>query len=180
MVSLRGEGTRRGAFRPRGTSRASARSRSSSRELAGSPSCPITASIIASCSDATAASATPSAASICPAASRRRATSRLPSRAGTRTGRSVRSLTQRTSCGRVKSKCAYQSPNFVDGGVGGASCVIRSRFRSLAVHRSVNMPYPRPTTSASATSRIGFTRNEEFTRYGYMAVRPPSTASFAP
>ena len=100
---------------------------------------PMTASSIASSSAATDGSATPSARSICPAASRRRGTSRLPSRAGIKTGRSVRSLTQRTSCGRVKSRCAYQSPNFVEGGADAVSSVVPSRFRSLAVHRRVNM-----------------------------------------
>ena len=103
---------------------------------------PITASTIAARSDSTAAPPMPSPTSICPTASRRCGTSKFPSRAGTRTGSSVRSLTQRTSCGRVKRRCAYQSPSFVEGGVDGASSVAPSRFRSFALHRRVNMPIP--------------------------------------
>src|SRR5207247_10782773 len=56
-----------------------------------------------------------------------------------RVGRSVRSLTQRTSCGRVKRRCAYQSPSLVDGGLDAVSSLVASRFRSFAVHRSLNM-----------------------------------------
>ena len=74
-----------------------------------------------------------------------------------------------TSCGRVKSRWAYQSPNFVEGGAEAVSSVVPSRFRSLVVHRTVNMRLPWAHRCPSARARLGTQRR---VRSPPMAVRP--------